>query len=226
MKNPYYASAALIQGATWIPARLIFGFFCKFTVRGLENIENLPSPLIFAPNHASETDPTLVRYALPLLSRFAPLFYPVRETPHYKSSAFGWRRFIYGGGFFRAMGALPIRSGLKDYSQSLALYVHLLKRGCSVCIFPEGRMTKTGVIGEAHGGVSYLANETHLPVIPVSIKGTYRLGFKDLLTFRRTIIISFGKPLQITHPGNPPIEWYKEKAGEIMSSVKELLAHP
>jgi len=226
--KPYFILPFLIQATLWrILMRPFFALFTRFEVHGLENLKGIKGPVIFAPNHASELDSVLLPLALPLWSRFAPVFYVVREPKFYSDPYFKWRKYIYGGIIFKILGALPIVSGTKDYSVSLKRHVGLLEEGNSVCIFPEGSFTKTGEIGIAHGGVGYLALETKRTVIPVYISGTFRIRWSSILTRRSHISISFLSPIPVTaHTSSSDAEnRYQLAAETIFSPVRAANAH-
>ena len=142
----YKITPLILQATLWPFTRVILKLFVNFKVEGIHNIEEVRGAIIFASNHVSELDPVLVRAALPCFSRFAPLFYVSREN--YLDSIEGIRKHLYGGVFFKAWGAYPVEAGKKDYAKSLKNHVNLLKDGCSVCIFPEGRMSEDGNLGE------------------------------------------------------------------------------
>jgi 1-acyl-sn-glycerol-3-phosphate acyltransferase len=193
-----------LQFFAWMPTTLLFKFFVRFHVDGRKHLrqfekvlskeKNTSKGVIFVANHASELDPIVVRAALPLFMRRAPLFYVARGGNYYNTIK-SWRAFLYGGAFFRMWGAYPAYSGLKSYEKSLKHHIKLLKKGKRLLIFPEGKMTRDGELGEAHGGVAYLAHTLGLHVIPVSIKGAYDLSARDFLKRRGQIHVRFGKPL-------------------------------
>jgi 1-acyl-sn-glycerol-3-phosphate acyltransferase len=194
--KPYFILPFLLQATLWrIVMRPFFALFTRFEVHGLENLKGITGPVIFAPNHASELDSVLLPLALPLWSRFAPVFYVVREPKFYSDPYFKWRKYIYGGFIFRILGALPIVSGTKDYSVSLKRHTDLLEEGNSVCIFPEGAISKDGSIGSGHGGVGYLALSTGLPIVPVLIEGTYNLSAFDFFGFRKHAKVFIMNPI-------------------------------
>ena len=201
MKPPplYFVLPFILQSTVWrILMRPFFIFFTHFEVHGLENLKDLPGPLIFAPNHSSEIDSVLLPLALPFWSRFGPMFYVLKEFSYFNDLSFGWRRFLYKGWLFKSLGAYPIRPGKKDYAVSLARHMQILNAGGSVCIFPEGGVTKTGEISSAHGGVGYLAYTTGVPVVPVLIKGTYGLSIDRILGRAQKIEFHFLSPIQKT----------------------------
>lgn len=50
-----------------------------------------------------------------------------------------------------------------------------LQGGMSVMVFPEGRRTETGKIGAYKRGAFMLADELQLPVVPITINGSYEV---------------------------------------------------
>ncbi len=229
--KPYFISPLILQSLLWPPARLLLRMFARFEISGLENLKGAQAPFIFAPNHASELDVIAVRTALPLFSRSGPMFYTTLPSQYYKNAEiFGWRRFIYSGFIFKSFGAYPLETGCKDYSKSLANQEAILRDGGSVCIFPEGGMTKDGSLGEARGGVGYLARVTGAPVLPVGISGTFRLSFKDFFSGKRTIRVSYGKPICSAElfavPNFTEVIDEKHAADLVMHEVGKLMKQP
>ena len=47
---------------------------------------------------------------------------------------------MYGGTFFRMMGAYQAYVGLKNYDQALRHHLEAIKDGYTVCIFPMGKI--------------------------------------------------------------------------------------
>ena len=176
--------------------RPLFRFFTRLEIRGLENVTSLKSPVIFAPNHSSLLDSVLLPLALPFWSRFSPMFYLTSVYSHFKNKEkFGWLVYFFRPVTFKLLGAYPTINGNKDYSFALARHIQILSDGGSVCIFPEGTITKDGLIGPAHGGVGYLAFKTKKAVVPVLISGIYKITLSDIFHRRRKIIIKFCEPV-------------------------------
>ncbi len=183
---------ALIQRVAWFPLRLLFWLFLSYTVRGREHLRALPGPVIIASNHVSELDPLLIVAALPFSSRHLPLFYVSREKKFY---AVNWRSAIYGGGFFRMMGAYPAYEGLNDYQRALVHHLHLIRRGKSIGIFPLGGIRPRGTPLTPRGGAIYLAHATQTPLIPVRIEGAEHLTYAGFFLRRHQVRLTFGAPL-------------------------------
>jgi len=224
VKKFYFITPLIFQTIVW-PIRPFLILFGLLEVRGIENIKNLPNGIIFASNHSSELDPILLPASFPLLSRFLPIFYVSREKKFYDAD--GIKKRIYGGMFFKLWGAHPAYFGLHDYEKSLVNHIELLKHKKNIMIFPEGKIPADGKIGEARGGVAYLAYRTNAPIVPVAISGSRNFTFKDFFTGKGHIILSIGKPittqelLNNINLDNP--EAYKIAAQKLMNIIEKML---
>lgn len=171
--------------------------FFKFKVSGAEAIfEKLKEykkndkGIIFAPNHISEYDVLIMRYALPLIRLpIMPMYYVSMTKDHYQIEKFGWRKYFYGGTFFKLLGAYPAYIGMRDYQASLINHVELLENGKAVCIFPEGKMgMETFKTGDVKGGVGFLAEHTRTDIVPVQIRGLRNIKWYQVFMFKRPTI--------------------------------------
>ncbi|HCC05659.1 TPA: hypothetical protein DEP58_05180 [Patescibacteria group bacterium] len=188
----------IIRGILWFPALFLVHFFLRMEVKGKENLKDIPNGrVLFAANHSSEIDPYAFQYSLSFPSKFVPLYFVSLTTKYYPVAKFGLRSFIYGGLFFRLMGAYPVYKGLHDYESAFVNHIKILEKNHSVLIFPEGGMQK-GQIGEARPGFIYLAKRTKATIVPVRILGTSNLNLKSIFSFQRKITIIFGKPISHT----------------------------
>ncbi|MBQ0114523.1 MAG: 1-acyl-sn-glycerol-3-phosphate acyltransferase [Bacteroidales bacterium] len=50
-----------------------------------------------------------------------------------------------------------------------------LQKGMSIVVFPEGRRTDTGEMGQFKNGAFRLATEFDLPIVPITINGSYNV---------------------------------------------------
>jgi 1-acyl-sn-glycerol-3-phosphate acyltransferase len=76
----------------------------------------------------------------------------------------------------RGMKAIPIASARDDrevLERAFALTARALRDGELVCIFPEGRLTRDGLIGEFRPGMMRILAETPVAVIPIAIVGLW-----------------------------------------------------
>lgn len=223
----YSIPPRVLQTIAWGPTRLLLKFFCHFEVQGTEHIRGL-SQAIFAVNHSNELDPIVLTAALNPLGRFAPMYYLASAVANFRDPKFGWRRYIYGNIFFKAWGAYPIQQGLRNYEKSLETHVALLKEGGSLCVFPEGGITRDGKLQVGRGGVSYLAYKTGVAIVPVAINGTFHLDSGSFLRGSSKVVLAFGEPVLwedlMGSPHNEPsIEDFRGGAQRLMEKIEALL---
>jgi len=181
------------QSIAWILARVLLAVLARVEVRGLENLKDLPKGVIFAGNHINDIDSVLIRTALPLWSRFAPLFAVARQRKDYQWR--GWKAFVYNDLFFRLLGAYPAFSGTHDYVASLRLIVSIVRKDHSLIIFTGGKQKTPTEPVCAHGGTGYLVFATGHPVVPVAIEGSYVFGPKTFLK-RPSMVVQFGHAIK------------------------------
>ena len=186
--------------------------------------------VIFASNHISELDPILIAACLPFSSHHLPLFYTSREKDFYKNKS-GWKKFLYGGSFFKAWGAYQVYIGLRNYERSLTNQLQILRDGGSICIFPEAKRCSENEFIKAKGGVAFLAHRTELPLIPVAIQGLEKTTVSNFFLRRKNVLVIFGEPLYakdlFTNPNEVTLHEgrneYEEAAAIIMKRIKMLV---
>lgn len=174
----------ILQHFAWIFLRIYILLSRSVEVEGIENINNIKSNVIIASNHTSEFDPLLLVACLPFSSKHLPLIFVSRERSFYKKN---WKRFMYGGTFFRMIGAYRAHAGMNNYEKALEDHIDALNSGKTVCIFPIGRIHQLGETKLAKAGASFLAQKTQLPLVPVLIQSR-----SDKRTKTKVI---FGKPV-------------------------------
>ena len=153
-KNKLYQKGARLWGSLLVNAT-----FLKVSVSGLENIP-AGKAVIYAPNHQSYLDIFILLKVLPASFRF------VIMRKLFKVPFIGYH--ITQAGF--------ISLDRKDRKKSiLAIHqvIDLLKKNESFVIFPEGKLTLDGTIGEFGRGTSIIIQRSHSPVVPIAIDGTF-----------------------------------------------------
>jgi 1-acyl-sn-glycerol-3-phosphate acyltransferase len=230
MKRRYLVFPLILQTSIWLITQILFSVFARWKIIGFHNLDSISTSrgIIFAANHSSELDPIVIPAALPFLSRFMPMFYTSREESFYQH--LGWKRHISGGWFFKIWGAHALNPGKSDYSISLHTHIKLLQAGKSVCIFPEGRITKTGELQEGRGGIPFISYAYGTTVIPVYIGGMYGLSLKSFFSGKNRIVIVFGKPMTNAEifegvPFTDP-NMYHNAAQNIMKRIASLKPQP
>jgi 1-acyl-sn-glycerol-3-phosphate acyltransferase len=84
------------------------------------------------------------------------------------------------GKFFSIIGAIPIAPAKENKALMEGAFdkiAEALEAGEMVCIFPEGRLTANGEIGEFKPGIEKIIERTPVPVIPMALKGLWGSWF-------------------------------------------------
>ena len=142
---------------------IIRGFYKTYNNVIIKGVENIPvkGPMIIAPNHQSFLDGPLVSCTLPTTVMKDTYYYATEEHMQ------GTLRKAYAR---NNNIILMERNNLRD---SILKLGEVLKRGKNVAIFPEGRRTNTGELGDFKKTFAILSKELQVPVVPVCIKGAY-----------------------------------------------------
>jgi long-chain acyl-CoA synthetase len=163
--------------------KVIFKFFFKLKVKGLQNLPD-KGPYIITPNHASYIDGFAIVAALP-----SRLFWNLYSI--------GWQAYFTGplGLFARLAHVIPIDR--ETYLQkALQMATYVLRKGKSLQVFPEGGRSYDGELMEFKKGVGILALELNLPVVPAYIEGSFDVlpRGKKWPKFHE-VRITFGRPM-------------------------------
>lgn len=191
-----YIIPEFFQRFVWLPLRLFMIISFSLEIKGSENIKNLKGNMILASNHLSELDPLLIVSVLPFFSRKLPLIYVSRQKSLYMGPDWAkWKQLLYGGIFFKMIGAYPSYKGLRNYELALPHHLKVIKKGGNVAIFPYGGIVRTKERPKARGGVSFLTHGTKLPIMPLKISGTENITLQNILSRDKKITFTFGKPI-------------------------------
>ena len=96
----------------------------------------------------------------------------------------------------------------------------ILKKGLSVCVFPEGRRTDTGKMGSFKSGAFKLALDFNLPVVPITISGSYDVMPRSTFNITPgTIHITIHKPIPPSEEGHDFKELSQKSYEEIQSAL-------
>lgn len=209
--------------------RVALKFFCRAEVRGLQNLNDLPKSFILASNHPHELDAWFMPSLLPISKMRGPIFFVSLEKEQYQDKGFRGK-YLYGGLLFNLMGAYSVKSGTGEYEQALQNHIEILSDGGIIYIFPEGKTSPDGTIGNARGGVSYLSERTNTPVLPVSIDGISGMRIRDFFLRRRTLSVNIGKMIDINEipvsVEQPAVNRYKSSTTYILQRIKRLKDAP
>jgi len=154
-------------------------------VCGVEKIDQ-ESSYVFMANHTSFIDGPLIFMIIP---------HPVRVL--LKKEAF--RIPVIGLGM-KQVGFIPVdRKGLKGGKQSIEKASHLMeKKGYSFLIFPEGTRSRDGLLQPFKRGGFFLAVKAQVPIVPITIKGTFELMPRGKFFVKRgKIKVIFHEPVRV-----------------------------
>jgi long-chain acyl-CoA synthetase len=164
--------------------RFLFRFFFKLEVKGIENLPR--SPFIIASNHLSNIDGFVVAAAV--RSDILRVLYFLGYRPYFMGLV---RSF-----FARMAHVIPIDPE-GHMLKALRIASYILRNGGSLCIFPEGRRSYDGTIGEFKKGISILARNHRVPVVPTRIEGTFRVLPRGAIFPKfGPVKIIFGQPVR------------------------------
>jgi len=141
--------------------------YCKpLTITGVEKFDSITGPCIVVANHTSHMDALVLNGSLPAR---------IRRNIYSGAAADRWfikgRKELIMQPWYQslAMGTFPIQRG--GGSKALDYPKWLLDRGCNLIIFPEGTRSTSRTMAKFRYGVSILALEKKVPVVPVFLTG-------------------------------------------------------
>jgi long-chain acyl-CoA synthetase len=183
---------------------------------GVEGLENLPErgPFVVAPNHVSYLDSFAVAAALD---------YRLLRRTYWA----GWTGAAFGNPLTRLVSRLarvvpidPERAGVS----SLAFGAAVLAREKNLVWFPEGERSPNGKLQPFKPGIGMLLNHFRVPVVPVSIRGTYEAMPRGRALVRPAkITVAFGQPLDaqdlVEHQGEDG-----QSRDQILRALRERVA--
>ena len=150
----------LVAALSW---PLVYGVF-RLRARGLEHVPE--GGFVLAANHNSNFDPWPLGMTL----------FPRRYLRFMGKSELFWTPLKQ---FITACGAFPVRRGERDL-EAIRTATELCRAGHVVVMFPEGTRRRKGLRkkyeARAHTGAARIALEAGVPLLPVAIVGTDRLG--------------------------------------------------
>src|SRR5690606_28385354 len=175
------ALALRMAARCWAPG-LLTGAGARLVVEGAERVD-WSRPHLLVANHQSVIDICALFRAVPV-----PLHFLLKQE---------MTRVPFVGWYARACGMLFIerdnaRAGARMRREAAAL----LRAGHTLCLFPEGTRSRTGVVAPFKGGAFQGAIDAGVEVLPVAISGAGAVlppgGFR---VRAGTIRVRFGTPL-------------------------------
>jgi long-chain acyl-CoA synthetase len=202
--NRSWAARLVRRVAQFILLRPLTRYYARITVAGLEHLENIEPPVIFAPNHQSFMDVPAVLCALPAKwrERVAPAMAKEWFEAHFHPRGHSWlTRFGTDLAYFVStlfFNAFPLPQREMGARRTLRYMGELTSQGWCVLIFPEGDRTHGGELHPFRPGVAMLASHVRVPVAPVRIEGLERVLHRDARwPSHGKVKVTFGAPLTL-----------------------------
>jgi long-chain acyl-CoA synthetase len=211
--------------ATWIlPLARLFAWV---RVRGLEHLEPIDGPVVFASNHQSHLDVPVILAALPghWRARIAPAALKEFFRAHFFPQEFSTTQVLtnranyYLASFFFNIFPIPQREA--GARQTLRYIGEVTGDGFSVLLFPEGVRSDSGDIKPFRPGIGMIASRLGLPVVPVRIDGADRVLHTSWKMARPgPVSVTFGAPMRLSGDN------YAELARRVEQAVRDLPTAP
>jgi hypothetical protein len=147
----------LLRFVAW----LLIHFVYRLDRRGIEHIPE-EGPALLICNHVGFADAIVISAACPRPIRF------IMEASIFRIPVLS--------GLFRGMKAIAVAPAKEDpevYERAFQTVAAELRDGNLVCIFPEGRLTPDGEIGEFRAGMMRILKETPVSVVPMALSGLW-----------------------------------------------------
>ena len=179
---------ATIRFAVWLATHTVY----KVYVSGRGNLPKRGGALLVA-NHVTWLDGV---FLMVTSSR------PIRMIAYEDYVNKPWIRWVA-----KLFGVISIKpeAGPKSLMKSLQEAREAIERGELVCIFAEGKLTRTGQLQQFQGGMMHILKGTEAPVVPVYLDELWgsifsfrggRFFWKLPLKFRFPVSIKFGRPIE------------------------------
>jgi 1-acyl-sn-glycerol-3-phosphate acyltransferase len=160
----------------------------------VEGVENIPSKgaAVLVCNHVSFVDWMLVSAAVPRPIRFI--------MDHNYAKGFFIRFLLKQGGVILIA---PAHESVAIMESAFVQIAKELSLGQLVCVFPEGKITKTGEMNPFKDGIMRILKQSPVPVIPIALCGMWgsifsRFGGKAFSTMPRPfrkVYLKVGQPM-------------------------------
>lgn len=165
--------------------RLLGRIFFRLRINGTGNLR-LGRPFLICPNHEGYLDGPLVSASLPY--HVVRHLFTLGYTPFFDSGFKNW--------IARNARVVPVDTDT-NLGQAMRISAIGLKASQNLLIFPEGVLSCDGELQIFRKGVGILAHELRLPIVPVSIEGSFEAWSKVGKRVRlfSPITITFGQPI-------------------------------
>ncbi|MHB1420069.1 MAG: lysophospholipid acyltransferase family protein [Bacillota bacterium] len=194
----------LVDRVTTGIARLLFYLTAsKLKLVGAENIPK-EGPVLFVSNHQGHMDSVIIHAFIDKPKGFISIV-EVLKIPILNA----WMKYMR----CVFMDRNDVRQSLLCINQG----IEYLKQGHSMVVFPEGRLSDGELADDFKKGWLKLATKTRVPIVPITIKNSYKVLSKDGSRVRSAVVeCVISKPI-------PTVDLKKEDEGEFIKGLRETI---
>ena len=204
---------------SWHTFALPFYWACTYVLRFLLTVvvrwkvtgrQNIPKEgaLIVVSNHLNNADPPILGAGI------------ARRRIRFMAKVELFKMPF--GVIIKLWDAFPVRRFEADLGAMLTAE-RILKHGGVVGMFPEGTRSRTGYMGEFHGGTAVIALHSGATVLPCAMTGTEVLRNPLNLLKRPRFTVSIGEPIYLEAVRRPTEEQVRELTERIRRDILAML---
>lgn len=165
---------------------------------------------IFISNHVNIFDPFVVYSAIPQFFRGFEL------ASHFKIPIYGWMMGRFGN---VPVPDAPSREGLETMTKRAEA---ALESGISLIAFPEAGRTRDGHVQPFKKGIFNLAHKFGIPIVPVSIGGSYQFfQTGNWMLYPGKITVYLHDTLETANVDRSQLDTFRQRVQEIVSMPVE-----
>jgi acyl-[acyl-carrier-protein]-phospholipid O-acyltransferase/long-chain-fatty-acid--[acyl-carrier-protein] ligase len=177
---------SLIERILLGPGRVLVALFYRVTKFGTHRLPE--GGFLLLPNHLTWVDAVILQLACPRPIRF------LIDTEIFNLPVLNR--------IFRSMGALPISP--RQAKEAVRSAAETIRKGEIVCIFPEGELSRSGMLLRLKRGYELIARTAQAPVVPVWLEGLWgsvfsfeggKFFFKWPRQIPYPVMVAFGEPI-------------------------------
>jgi 1-acyl-sn-glycerol-3-phosphate acyltransferase len=178
----------LLRFIAWVLSHTLY----RLTLKGHQHVPESGAAVVVC-NHVSFIDFLVVAGSIRRPVRFV-MDHRIASTPVVSL-------------LFKQVKTIPIAPEREDkdlMERAFAKIAEELREGEIVCIFPEGKLTKTGDMNVFRTGIERIVRETPVPVVPMALSGLWGSMFsrkhpsnalKLPRRFRSQLVLNIGEPV-------------------------------
>lgn len=163
------------------------------------------APVLFVGNHQSYGDIPICLAGTPHFAAF------IAKVELKKAPILSW--------WMEKMGCLFIdRQNMRQSLQVILDGIEMLKAGDSLIVFPEGTRMKDGEMGEFKLGSLKIAAKAKVPIVPVTIRNSYKLYEEKGRVQTCDLSIQFHQPIDVSQLSPAEVNKLHETVRDIIKS--------